>query len=185
MCTILIAGKIWWIYRRTTRSPVSHSGGPNLTSPMVLIVESGAMYSTVLALQISLYASQSGAYVILLNALPQIIGINFTLIIVRVGLGLSAFNSPGASSVRGNMRNPGLFEQFVSAPSEIAAESRVSSSAQGCHCGRGIAMRPLEVHITQTTRNFRESTNIPTSIGQFNSSAHSLSDDDKGLNHQV
>jgi len=184
MCTILIAGKIRWIHHKTTRSFISKMGGPKLASPMVLIIESGALYSICLVLQILLYASGSVAALLLLDSLPNIIGISFSLIIVRLGLGLSNFG-PAATA---NKQNSSIFERFTSAPNDTCTTLRegsrqLSAAAHVCQCGRGLALQPLQVRITRTTRNFTEPSTIRSSGELDNSSIHS--DDAKGLDHQV
>jgi len=98
-CTALIAGRIWWVHR-TAKGRV---GGPNLAAPMILVIESGAIYSFCLIILLSLYASGSFTQYILLDATTQVIGIIFSLIIVRIGLGLTA-DSPRSS--RGNTLRP-------------------------------------------------------------------------------
>jgi len=150
MCTILIAGKIWWIYRKT--------GGRDLASPMVMIIESGALYSICLVFQISFYASGSVVAGIIRDTLPNIIGLNFSLIIVRVGLGLSAFG-PRTSGVRKYRPNSKLCERFASATSDAAMESssQICDAVQVCQCGCGMTLRALEVHITQETLGKRSS----------------------------
>ena len=55
----------------------------------MIIIESGSIYSACLIILLSLYLSGSFAQYILLDAVTQMIGIVFSLIIVRVGLGLS------------------------------------------------------------------------------------------------
>jgi len=178
MCTILIAGKIWWIYRKT--------GGRDLASPMVMIVESGALYSICLVLQISLYASGSVTALLILDSLPNIIGINFSSIIVRLGLGLSAVGQTGASSGSTvNKQNSSIFEMFTPAQSDAVTESscQLCATAQVCQCGRGIALVPLEVYITRRTRNFREVNATASSTGQSDSSVEI--DDAKGLDGRV
>jgi len=84
-CTCLIAGRIWWVHR-TTQGRV---GGPNLAAPMILVIESGAIYSICLIILIILYASGSFAQYIALDAVSQVVGIVFSLVIVRIGLGLT------------------------------------------------------------------------------------------------
>jgi len=85
-CTCLIAGRIWWIHR-TTKGRIA--SGPNLAASMILVIESGAIYTLCLIILMALYGSGTYAQYIALDAVTQLIGIVFLLIIVRVGLGLS------------------------------------------------------------------------------------------------
>ncbi|KAF9033783.1 hypothetical protein BDP27DRAFT_1435868 [Rhodocollybia butyracea] len=84
--SLLIAGRIWWIHQQTTGIMRS---GRSLIPAAVVIIESGAIYSACLIILLTLYLSGSFAQSISLDAVPHVIGIVFSLIIVRVGLGLS------------------------------------------------------------------------------------------------
>jgi len=60
----LIAGRIYWIHRRSASLGRS-SSSLSLVTPMVLIIESGAIYSVALSFQIGLYATGSfGLYIV-------------------------------------------------------------------------------------------------------------------------
>ncbi|KAF9228998.1 hypothetical protein BS17DRAFT_772871 [Gyrodon lividus] len=84
-CTSLIASRILWVNRRTNIAV----SGRNVVTAAVVIIESGAIYSCCLIILLSLYLSNSFAQYIMLDAVTQVIGVVFSLIIVRVGLGLS------------------------------------------------------------------------------------------------
>ncbi|KAJ7103783.1 hypothetical protein C8R44DRAFT_808160 [Mycena epipterygia] len=118
-CTSLIAGRIWWINRRAAQGAAEISGR-SLGQASIIIIESGAIYSACLIILLSLYLSGSYAQYILLDGVVQIVGVVFSLVIVRVGLGLSseattrtrvtarpfkaaAANAVGAVSTVGNM----------------------------------------------------------------------------------
>jgi uncharacterized membrane protein YozB (DUF420 family) len=88
-CTMLIAGRIWYIHRKTS----ALVQGPSLTPTIVLIVESGAMYSICVTLMLILFMSDDYAHKRCLDATVQIIGVVFSMIIVRVGLGVSTEHS--------------------------------------------------------------------------------------------
>jgi hypothetical protein len=85
--TALIAGRIWWMNRQI-RSLLTNtrSSRLNFQPAVTIIVESGAIYSISMVMLIILYESGSAAQVIVQDAMPQIMGIIFTLIIVRVSL---------------------------------------------------------------------------------------------------
>ncbi|KAH8116698.1 hypothetical protein DFH11DRAFT_1823245 [Phellopilus nigrolimitatus] len=84
-CTSLIAARIFWIHRKV-QGVVS---GTSVFPAMIIIIESGAIYSVCLIILLSLYLSGSFAQYIVLDGVTQVIGVVFSLIIVRVGLGLS------------------------------------------------------------------------------------------------
>ena len=66
----------------------------------MIIIESGMIYSACLIILLSLYLSGSFAQYIVLDGVTQVIGIVFSLIIVRVGLGLSTDAVTYTSQVR-------------------------------------------------------------------------------------
>lgn len=85
--TSLIAGRIWWLSRETAVLGVKHLR--KYHRAIAIIIESGAIYSVSLLILLVLYCLQSNAQYIAYDALSQIMGIVPTLIIVRVGLGIS------------------------------------------------------------------------------------------------
>ncbi|KJA15271.1 hypothetical protein HYPSUDRAFT_48489 [Hypholoma sublateritium FD-334 SS-4] len=85
--TVLIAFRIWWTHRKTKNVEKS---GQSVLPAMVLIIESGSIYSACLVILLSLYLSGSFAQYILLDAVTQVIGVVFSLVIVRVALGISS-----------------------------------------------------------------------------------------------
>nr|GAT50861.1 predicted protein [Mycena chlorophos] len=87
--TLLIAGRIWLINSRAhnSASEVFKRGG--LGPAIMIIVESGAIYSFALILLLALYVNNNYAQYILLDAEAQLVGVVFTMIIVRVGMGLA------------------------------------------------------------------------------------------------
>ncbi|KAJ7489524.1 hypothetical protein FB451DRAFT_692348 [Mycena latifolia] len=87
-CTSLIAGRIWWVNRRA--ASVAEISGRTLGPAIIIIVESGAIYSACLILLLSLYLTGSYAQYVLLDGVVQVVGVVFSLVIVRVGLGLSS-----------------------------------------------------------------------------------------------
>ncbi|KAJ7924222.1 hypothetical protein B0H13DRAFT_1864097 [Mycena leptocephala] len=94
-CTLLIAGRIWWINRQAG-SAAEKISGRKLGPTIIIIIESGAIYSACLIILLSLYASGSYAQYIVLDGVVQVVlgsslqGVVFSLIIVRVGLGLTS-----------------------------------------------------------------------------------------------
>ncbi|KAG1829402.1 hypothetical protein EV424DRAFT_1316867 [Suillus variegatus] len=92
MVTGLIAGRLWNISRIPT---VDEHGKPVILKittggrPMMLIIESGALYTVTQLIYVVLVAIQNPAEAILSYAGTQVYGIASTLIIIRVGLGSS------------------------------------------------------------------------------------------------
>jgi len=86
VCTGLIAFRIW----RTQRQTRDAKMGANLSHVSIIVIESGAIYLTVLACNVAAFVLKSNMFNIFLDMTSPIIGIVFTLIIVRVGRGVSS-----------------------------------------------------------------------------------------------
>jgi len=87
VCTFLIAFSVWRHTRRT--SNVLHRKSRDVSRVISIVTESGAVYSAMLFLLIGTYTSNSPSMFVILAAMPPIIGIVFSSIIVRVGTGVS------------------------------------------------------------------------------------------------
>ncbi|KAL1748303.1 hypothetical protein HDZ31DRAFT_30112 [Schizophyllum fasciatum] len=86
VCTVMIATRILLVQRRSSRSGLADTLR-TLNKTVVIIVESAAIYSVALVVLIIFIAEQSGGVYTVMQVLPTIIGIVFSLIIVRVGGG--------------------------------------------------------------------------------------------------
>ncbi|PPQ96036.1 hypothetical protein CVT25_013898 [Psilocybe cyanescens] len=84
-CTLLIASRIWWIHRGM-KTIVS---GESMLPAMVIIIESGSLYSACLIILLATYIGKSYLQYIALAAVTQCIGIAFSMVILRVALGIS------------------------------------------------------------------------------------------------
>ncbi|KAJ3920432.1 hypothetical protein F5877DRAFT_89463 [Lentinula edodes] len=80
ICTALVAYRIWYINRAVINF-THHSWNP----VVLLVIESGAIYSATLLSLLILYKAESWFQYVLLDA-----GLVFSMIIVRIGLGLMA-----------------------------------------------------------------------------------------------
>ncbi|KAF8996233.1 hypothetical protein BDQ17DRAFT_1310457 [Cyathus striatus] len=136
-CTILIALRIWWGQRQTKSIHVS---GRSIGPAAVVIVESGAIYSVTLIILLATYLSGNNAQFIALDAVTQIIGIVFSLVIVRVALGIS---SDVAETIRSRAT---LF------PSS-GARSR-ESNTEGSYYG--MSQLRVNVEVSKATDNVHE-----------------------------
>ncbi|TFK38572.1 hypothetical protein BDQ12DRAFT_747923 [Crucibulum laeve] len=82
----LMVHRIWSI-RQEVKHRLTHSSNSPLTSVLVILIESGLMYTLSIAILFGLYmASNNGQYGVS-NAVVQIIGITFNLIITSVDRG--------------------------------------------------------------------------------------------------
>ncbi|PIL26315.1 hypothetical protein GSI_12071 [Ganoderma sinense ZZ0214-1] len=82
LATILLSGRIMWSNYKVR---LYHSGVR--FNVLETIIQSAALYSAALISLLATYVSRSNAQYVCLDTLQPIIGITFTLIIIRVGLG--------------------------------------------------------------------------------------------------
>ncbi|KAI0325773.1 hypothetical protein GY45DRAFT_1260319 [Cubamyces sp. BRFM 1775] len=137
--TMLLAGRIWTVARRSAQYRSS-----NIFSPVLrVIIESGAIYSmTITAALISFVVKSNGVYV-LLDMISPIISIVFNMLIIRMGLS-------GDRSIFGANTNPSTW-----AATGVSVER--SGGPAGVAVGMGMRRRPdgtfemqdLKVEITQ------------------------------------
>uniref|UniRef100_A0A0W0FJE8 Uncharacterized protein n=1 Tax=Moniliophthora roreri TaxID=221103 RepID=A0A0W0FJE8_MONRR len=90
--TSAIAGRMWWCGNRMAAT-LGQKHGRKYSQAMVIIVESGAIYSVCVFIVLITYATKTNGVYIAYDALAQIMGMNPILIIVRVGLGLTAHDT--------------------------------------------------------------------------------------------
>ncbi|KLO17596.1 hypothetical protein SCHPADRAFT_994275 [Schizopora paradoxa] len=104
ICSLLIAAKIYQNQRQLKRSfedtrfqrPID---GDSLSHIAVIIIESGAIYSSLMVILVGTYAAEiTGIFSMFLDMTSPVIGIVFSSIIVRVARGVShGENGEGAS----------------------------------------------------------------------------------------
>ncbi|KAL1943650.1 hypothetical protein VTO73DRAFT_4095 [Trametes versicolor] len=96
--TLLLAGRIWTVTRRSAQYRASDFLGPVLR----VIIESGAIYSmTITAALISFVVKSNGVYVIL-DLISPIISIVFNMLIIRIGLASDrSFLAAGSNTAQG------------------------------------------------------------------------------------
>ncbi|KAF8188727.1 hypothetical protein BJ912DRAFT_1106823, partial [Pholiota molesta] len=87
LCTGLVAYRIWYFNRRTGTLV-----GNSLRPVFLLVIESGAIYSATLIILLIAYGTGSLITNLILDALSSIIGLVFSMVIIRIGLGLTASN---------------------------------------------------------------------------------------------
>ncbi|PFH47759.1 hypothetical protein AMATHDRAFT_125871, partial [Amanita thiersii Skay4041] len=83
ICTGLVAIRIWYINRQTIVFT-----GHSMRPVMLLVIESGAVYSATLLVLLILYKVKSWFQYVLLDAVSPIVGLVFSMIIIRIGLGI-------------------------------------------------------------------------------------------------
>ncbi|KAI0043397.1 hypothetical protein FA95DRAFT_1563378 [Auriscalpium vulgare] len=97
--TALIVGRIWYLTPRTQSEwGVTSSTTAMGHKAMEIIIESGALYLIVQAILVATFTKEVPSQAILAVIAVQIYGIAPTLIMIRVGMGLSTMNTPGRYS---------------------------------------------------------------------------------------
>jgi len=95
ICTSMIAFRIWFVDQACGKYSETKS---TLKPMLAVVIESGAIYSVSLTILLAIYLSDSLAYLILSQAISPIIGIVFSMIIVRMGLSVAWQNNSQKSS---------------------------------------------------------------------------------------
>ncbi|KAG1873990.1 hypothetical protein C8R48DRAFT_593636 [Suillus tomentosus] len=143
MVTGLIAGRLWYI----SRIPIVDEHGKPVTlkiaaggRSMMLIIESGALYMVTQFIFVVLVATRNPAEAILSLAGTQIYGIASTLIIIRVGLGISSEQTTMSTITQvefrsqrqdTGMRSVGTWRNDHSFSSPLAAQLGVEQWSSG------------------------------------------------------
>ncbi|KAF8983976.1 hypothetical protein BDQ17DRAFT_1548884 [Cyathus striatus] len=135
--TILIASRIWWTRRQTRQIQM---GGRNLSPAAMVIIESGSIYSVCLVILLVLYISGNYATYIALDTAAQITGVVFSLVIVRVALGIS---SDAVISTRGGV--------VAYAPRDIEGRMGNDNHPQMARDNSIYSLKPLDIEVTTIT----------------------------------
>ncbi|KAL7278438.1 hypothetical protein ACG7TL_007435 [Trametes sanguinea] len=93
LATILIAGRIMWSNRRVRKYRASGAAAGSHWEVIETMIQSAAIYSAALASLLGTYLAGSNAQYVCLDILQPLIGVVFTLIIIRVGLGYTMNDS--------------------------------------------------------------------------------------------
>ncbi|KAF9005456.1 hypothetical protein BDQ17DRAFT_1303828 [Cyathus striatus] len=159
--TSLIAMRIWWNHRKMS-GVVS---GRSLVPAAVVIIESGAIYSACLVILLSLYLSGSFAQYIVLDAVTQVIGVVFSLVIVRVALGISS--ETAVTRTRLTMFN---------AAADVSNGRQITALSDGTGTSTLYDLKPLRVEVTKVTDSRRDSSIAGGKVGD----AYDFRDHDLG-----
>jgi len=87
-CTLMISGRIFYLCRHVRR----HMHGSRLNNPMtvaITLLESGTMYSVSILCLLMIYVFGNRYYTTVMNLIVPIVGIAFSLIVIRMGLGIT------------------------------------------------------------------------------------------------
>ncbi|KAF5319257.1 hypothetical protein D9619_008321 [Psilocybe cf. subviscida] len=151
--TALIAGRIWWVPLRTTQMTIP-GAQCDMTPTRVAIMESGAIYSISLIVLMGLYLKGSYAQNVVFDAMPQVIGIVFSLVIVRVALGVGraySIKSQSAQIQQLNLSVNGMLESQKGTLMTNPMESWHSRSTQMFKEGGEKEFIACEVEVIQSS----------------------------------
>ncbi|RDX40975.1 hypothetical protein OH76DRAFT_1365346 [Lentinus brumalis] len=118
LATFFITARIMWSNRKVRK----YRAGMAATSQWDVIetlIQSAAIYSAALASLLGTYAAGSNAQYVCLDALQPLIGLVFTLIIIRVGLGYTLNDSSGMQGVSDRVRNQEISHDYPLRPVAI------------------------------------------------------------------
>ncbi|KAK7019723.1 hypothetical protein VNI00_017962 [Paramarasmius palmivorus] len=101
VCTFLIALRLYIAQRQSTAAKMAPS--TNLNKLMVIVIESAALYSACLVAMLVPTALGNNAQYCILSMMPGIVGLAFSLIIVRAGAGVSPHHTT-ADTTGGRMQ---------------------------------------------------------------------------------
>ncbi|KAI0351179.1 hypothetical protein OH77DRAFT_1411426 [Trametes cingulata] len=93
LATFLIAARIMWSNRRVRQYRAGGAAAGSHWEVIETMIQSAAIYSAALASLLGTYLAGSNAQYVCLDALQPLIGVVFTLIIIRVGLGYTMNDS--------------------------------------------------------------------------------------------
>ncbi|KAF9461124.1 hypothetical protein BDZ94DRAFT_1310850 [Collybia nuda] len=145
LCTLLIAGQIWYLHRKLDRASTGVGGTPmpsHYKGIIMLMVESGALYTACQIVSLVLHYTQSVGLPIVLDLEIPLIGILPTLIIVFVHFGMvpgAQKSNPIASITFQRTRTSHVTMDVMSLPNPT---SRYISS--GGFESKGEILPPLE-----------------------------------------
>ncbi|KAH9916603.1 uncharacterized protein BXZ73DRAFT_105796 [Epithele typhae] len=154
LATLLITGRIVWsnysLKKYKVAAAMTHWG------VVETIVQSAAIYSAALIALLATYVSGSNSQYICLDSLQPIIGITFTLIIIRVGLSESTDRESSRSFPRpkprlGGTTGPG------GAGSRLSVVPGQRDPAIAVSGAQAYAMRPLAINVSVSRTHDRQS----------------------------
>ncbi|KAJ6507456.1 hypothetical protein C8R47DRAFT_94775 [Mycena vitilis] len=111
----LVAGRLWWVVRRL-RGPGGAATRRKGKNAIIIILESGLIYSVFVSIHMVFFHYADPRDAIIYGALGQVVGMVPTLIIVRVGLGVSENGSGNTTMVGSGPGSQGKMESSASFP---------------------------------------------------------------------
>ncbi|TBU32555.1 hypothetical protein BD311DRAFT_654485 [Dichomitus squalens] len=126
----LVALRIWQM-NRAIMNFVNHSYHPII----FLVLESGMVYSATLLTLLVLYKTGSWFQYVLLDAISSIVGLVFSMMIVRIGLGITSMNGTSAHTTTSDTATrttiSGRTSAFQRIPLQFAPPSQASNLTDG------------------------------------------------------
>ncbi|KAI8992744.1 hypothetical protein BD414DRAFT_482056 [Trametes punicea] len=107
LATVLITARIMWLNRRLRKYRAKGAPAGSHWEVIETMIQSAAIYSAALASLLGTYLADSNAQYICLDLIQPLIGIVFTLIIIRVGLGYTVNGSTSGGGTLSDRAGPG------------------------------------------------------------------------------
>ncbi|KAF5344253.1 hypothetical protein D9758_012352 [Tetrapyrgos nigripes] len=126
LCTLLIGLRFYIAQRQAAESKIAPS--MNLSATLIIVVESAALYSVCLIVMMVPTAMGDNTQYCMLSMMPGVVGLAFSLVIVRIGSGKSprATTGPG-STIR--FVNHGGHSDFTSTQHASQYETQTESES--------------------------------------------------------
>lgn len=121
-CTGLISFRIWRSQRLLKQAGMSST----LLPVMIIVIESGAIYSAALVSGLATYAAGNNALYVINDFIPSLLGIVFTTVIIRVALGTSSNGGGSPQSL--------TIPNFRKGTNSQDQRSHFSDEAKGVSC---------------------------------------------------
>ncbi|KAI0753728.1 hypothetical protein C8Q74DRAFT_1306594 [Fomes fomentarius] len=141
LATMLITGRIVWSNHRVRKYRAGYASALTHWGVVETIVQSAAIYSAALISLLATYLAGSNGQYVCLDSLQPLIGIVFTLIIIRVGLNETTSESSRGAPVGADshisgapVHHPAQFQQYPMRPLAInvsVSKTRDRSSLEG------------------------------------------------------
>jgi len=120
----LVAGRLWWILRRVRGTVAAAETRKKGRRAMVILLESGLIYSIIVSIHMMFFHYNNPMDEVVYAALAQVVGIVPTLIIVRVGRGISQDCQNGSTMINDNAMGSTL-TRTATARSDMSAATIV------------------------------------------------------------
>ncbi|KAI9058912.1 hypothetical protein FKP32DRAFT_1191120 [Trametes sanguinea] len=148
LTTLLLLGRISWHDRKLRRAFEGYTSASQAHwQLMKTIMQSEALYSSGVVINLVLYIVRSNGVYVTFATLPPLVGISFTMIIARIGLNDTLDNSNGA------LHSSDVSTLRVAYPPHMPCQSLSASEAPASPGNMAPIPIPISVHISRTVES--------------------------------